>query len=104
MPAPFTVARDGNMLVGLGRLELPTSRLSSARSNRLSYKPRPEGGPRREKASLVRHPWTDLRRPLKKGKRRRRRPAEWVRDNGPVIQVVPEEGWTEVQRSVEGDP
>ena len=26
-------------LVGLGRLELPTSRLSSARSNRLSYKP-----------------------------------------------------------------
>ncbi len=27
-------------LVGLGRLELPTSRLSSARSNQLSYKPR----------------------------------------------------------------
>ena len=26
-------------LVGLGRLELPTSRLSSARSNQLSYKP-----------------------------------------------------------------
>jgi hypothetical protein len=25
--------------VGLGRLELPTSRLSSARSNQLSYKP-----------------------------------------------------------------
>jgi hypothetical protein len=35
-------------LVGLGRLELPTSRLSSARSNQLSYKPkriaRPCGG------------------------------------------------------------
>ena len=30
-------------LVGLGRLELPTSRLSSARSNQLSYKP--ENGP-----------------------------------------------------------
>ena len=30
-------------LVGLGRLELPTSRLSSARSNQLSYKP--EHGP-----------------------------------------------------------
>jgi hypothetical protein len=28
-------------LVGLGRLELPTSRLSSARSNQLSYKPVP---------------------------------------------------------------
>jgi hypothetical protein len=28
-------------LVGLGRLELPTSRLSSARSNQLSYKPAP---------------------------------------------------------------
>ena len=26
-------------LVGLGRFELPTSRLSSARSNQLSYKP-----------------------------------------------------------------
>jgi len=29
-------------LVGLGRLELPTSRLSSARSNQLSYKPEPQ--------------------------------------------------------------
>ena len=29
----------GLKLVGLGRLELPTSRLSSARSNQLSYKP-----------------------------------------------------------------
>ncbi len=28
-----------NEVVGLGRLELPTSRLSSARSNQLSYKP-----------------------------------------------------------------
>jgi len=30
-------------LVGLGRLELPTSRLSSARSNQLSYKPGTRG-------------------------------------------------------------
>ena len=30
---------SGHRLVGLGRLELPTSRLSSARSNQLSYKP-----------------------------------------------------------------
>jgi hypothetical protein len=35
-------------MVGLGRLELPTSRLSSARSNQLSYKPgtRPAQNPR----------------------------------------------------------
>lgn len=31
--------RSARRLVGLGRLELPTSRLSSARSNQLSYKP-----------------------------------------------------------------
>ena len=31
--------REARRLVGLGRLELPTSRLSSARSNQLSYKP-----------------------------------------------------------------
>ena len=30
---------DAIKMVGLGRLELPTSRLSSARSNQLSYKP-----------------------------------------------------------------
>jgi hypothetical protein len=32
-------AAEQQRLVGLGRLELPTSRLSSARSNQLSYKP-----------------------------------------------------------------
>ena len=32
-------APNAETLVGLGRLELPTSRLSSARSNQLSYKP-----------------------------------------------------------------
>jgi hypothetical protein len=32
--------RTMRRLVGLGRLELPTSRLSSARSNQLSYKPK----------------------------------------------------------------
>jgi hypothetical protein len=31
--------RTRSKVVGLGRLELPTSRLSSARSNQLSYKP-----------------------------------------------------------------
>ena len=60
-------------VVGLGRLELPTSRLSSARSNQLSYKP---------EAILPKE-----NRPIrwKKEKRRRRRPAKWVRDLGPVI-------------------
>ncbi len=36
-----TELRPRGRMVGLGRLELPTSRLSSARSNQLSYKPRP---------------------------------------------------------------
>ena len=31
--------QQADRMVGLGRLELPTSRLSSARSNQLSYKP-----------------------------------------------------------------
>ena len=38
LPAEAVQARR---LVGLGRFELPTSRLSSARSNQLSYKPSP---------------------------------------------------------------
>ena len=44
----FAALRRGSLhslrerrLVGLGRFELPTSRLSSARSNQLSYKPEP---------------------------------------------------------------
>ena len=36
---PLTSDNRSPNLVGLGRLELPTSRLSSARSNQLSYKP-----------------------------------------------------------------
>src|SRR5215469_7934198 len=39
--AAFASLRE-RRLVGLGRFELPTSRLSSARSNQLSYKPVPE--------------------------------------------------------------
>ena len=38
---PLSSAFRRLKLVGLGRLELPTSRLSSARSNQLSYKPVP---------------------------------------------------------------
>ena len=50
--------------MGLGRLELPTSRLSSARSNQLSYKPLTRGAfdmrassVRRRKPSHKRSPW-----------------------------------------------
>ena len=35
----FPKCRTARKMVGLGRFELPTSRLSSARSNQLSYKP-----------------------------------------------------------------
>src|SRR6187401_1467562 len=37
---PRIAAPAKRELVGLGRFELPTSRLSSARSNQLSYRPR----------------------------------------------------------------
>jgi hypothetical protein len=54
-------------LVGLGRFELPTSRLSGVRSNQLSYRPRPGTAPipwkpNRERRSADRpgceHPFT----------------------------------------------
>src|SRR5947209_7228889 len=41
--ATAIAALRARRLVGLGRLELPTSRLSSARSNQLSYKPLTRG-------------------------------------------------------------
>jgi hypothetical protein len=41
LPTELWPRSGGVKLVGLGRLELPTSRLSSARSNQLSYKPEP---------------------------------------------------------------
>src|ERR1700721_450048 len=48
-------------VVGLGRLELPTSRLSSARSNQLSYKPPTQGAARAHRlapgTSHKRSPW-----------------------------------------------
>jgi hypothetical protein len=55
----FTVRRQAcrpqrllpQRLVGLGRLELPTSRLSSARSNQLSYKPAVQGSVIRDQQS-----------------------------------------------------
>ena len=61
-----------SIMVGLGRFELPTSRLSSARSNQLSYKPGTTGDPG---AKTIR----TVLRPREKEKRRRRCSA-----NGPV--------------------
>ena len=58
----------GAKVVGLGRLELPTSRLSSARSNQLSYKPDEAS------SSGLLPKWRKPRR-KKEGKRRRRHGA-----------------------------
>ena len=51
------------LMVGLGRLELPTSRLSSARSNQLSYRPDSASAPlcdlkERETKTAVSRKWT----------------------------------------------
>ena len=58
-------------VVGLGRLELPTSRLSSARSNQLSYKPLTRG------AGMARSRLTPMHRtsakPLARVRPRRKR-------------------------------
>ncbi len=80
-------AAEQRRLVGLGRLELPTSRLSSARSNRLSYKPLTLSLENKDQG-LARANWRLKRRmqshkrlapgacsSAKKEKRRRRNPA-----------------------------
>ena len=65
--APLVVVEIVVEVVGLGRLELPTSRLSSARSNQLSYKPD-------EASSAASGPMAHMR-DGKEGKRRRRQGA-----------------------------
>jgi hypothetical protein len=51
----FSLGRDDRALVGQGRVELPTSRLSGVRSNHLSYWPGGlEGRPRTSAATLAR--------------------------------------------------
>ena len=78
---PTSLIRRYCCLVGLGGLEPPTSRLSSARSNQLSYKPDPKQKHRTavrrqtHTASAARcHP-APKGSSEKKEKRRRRRPA-----------------------------
>src|SRR6195256_6621178 len=70
--------RTRESLVGLGRLELPTSRLSSARSNQLSYKPPTRGAYLRAPAQRRMHRTSAAPgacSSAKKEKRRRRNPA-----------------------------
>ena len=67
-------------LVGLGRLELPTSRLSSARSNQLSYKPLTTRGSHAASSRSKNRNARECAAPgacssAKKEKRRRRCPA-----------------------------
>ena len=64
LPANAPMLRIG-LLVGLGRFELPTSRLSGGRSNQLSYRPSTPGAPNgarrpsEPESKLVRSPKTE---------------------------------------------
>ena len=95
-PVPGTVRSPGELsaivvagparLVGPGRLELPTLRLSGVRSNHLSYGPmaarQPGGSPGSRSHPRRRRP--NARRPRRrkrKEKRRRRRPAFYWSSN-----------------------
>ena len=69
------ISRPTSIMVGLGRFELPTSRLSSARSNQLSYRPLFLDA----QLPLSSEPTHPVLRPREKEKRRRRCSA-----NGPV--------------------
>ena len=69
-------------VVGLGRLELPTSRLSSARSNQLSYKPLTHI-PSRTRDTASRRP--SACSSAKKEKRRRRNPANGAQRSGDLL-------------------
>jgi hypothetical protein len=73
-------------MVGLGGLEPPTSRLSSARSNQLSYKP-DLSGRRAEDRRRKTFPSSDARHPSseEKERRRRRNPAKRGFDKAALI-------------------
>src|SRR5712664_3280339 len=84
-------AAEQRRLVGLGRLELPTSRLSSARSNQLSYKPLTlflkKGSGACSRAASSRRMHRTSAAPgacssAKKEKRRRRNPANGAQRSG----------------------
>ena len=69
-------------VVGLGRLELPTSRLSSARSNQLSYKP--------DEASRANCEPVFAAPTEKEGKRRRRQESPLSEDDAWDVREQPE--------------
>ena len=69
-------------VVGLGRLELPTSRLSSARSNQLSYKPLTHIPLRTRDPAACRPSACSS---AKKEKRRRRNPANGAQRDGDLL-------------------
>src|SRR5436189_5315984 len=91
--APYqkTNATHSIKLVGLGRLELPTSRLSSARSNQLSYKPLTLFLEKGSELASAHPAWRQMHRTsaapgacssAKKEKRRRRNPANGAHRSG----------------------
>jgi hypothetical protein len=75
-------AAEQRRLVGLGRLELPTSRLSSARSNQLSYKPLTHIPLRTPDPASCRPSACSS---AKKEKRRRRNPANGAQRSGDLL-------------------
>ncbi len=73
-------------MVGLGRLELPTSRLSSARSNQLSYKPSArEASTHAGMTGHMRCAAPGACSSAKKEKRRRRNPANGAQRSGDLL-------------------
>jgi hypothetical protein len=72
-------------MVGLGRFELPTSRLSSARSNQLSYRPRAHAQPAQDPLGrgqrMLQRPWKAWARP----RRKRNEDGEVPPKNMPVL-------------------
>ena len=75
----------GSSIMGLGRFERPTSRLSGVRSNHLSYRPWPEGCTAYRSVTIGRHPSTT---------RADRFRARLSHDTGSDVRVVrPESGF-----------
>ena len=93
-PASRPMQRRKIKMVGLGRLELPTSRLSSARSNQLSYKPKPIPQPVcRLKSVQKPHDLLTLAKPggssLEKKEKRRRRASRMIGLTGRYVPSDP---------------
>src|SRR3974390_1894105 len=107
--APKPELRIGRV-VGLGGLEPPTSRLSSARSNQLSYKPEPPRRTRSVRPNPANAKHSSVARKARKGKacwarpwkkeKRRRRPSREDRPDWPFVPRDPRRSG--VRPSLEG--